>query len=151
MPVVITNMIHYRDAVELQVSWYCSCLLLSQIWYTIGEQLNYRSVDIEAACFYHKYITIWGKIELQVSLHYHKPKITENRLHLNQKLRYISSDTFTQQPLNNSSSDKTCILCFQNKKQLLFLHSLYFHPLVPPHNFNINTSWLIFLPFHFWN
>jgi len=60
LPVVITNMVHYWGSVELQVSWYCSCLLLPQIWYTIGDQLNYKWVDTAAACCYHKYGTLQG-------------------------------------------------------------------------------------------
>ena len=94
LPVVITNMVHYWGAVEIQMSWYCSCLLLSQIWYTIGEQLNYRWVDIAAACCYHKYDTIWGEVALQVRLCSHKPKITEDRIFLTPKIRYINSGNF---------------------------------------------------------
>jgi len=67
LPVVITNTAHYRGAVELQVSWYCSCLLLSRIWHTIGAQLNYRWVDIASTSCYHKYGTFWRAVELQVS------------------------------------------------------------------------------------
>jgi len=81
LPVVITNTVHYRGAVELQVSWYCSCLLLSQTWYTTGEQLNYRWVYIAAACCYHKHGTLlgcsWTTDELILQL----PVVITNMVH----------------------------------------------------------------------
>jgi hypothetical protein len=59
-----------------------------------GEQLNYRGGDIAAACCYQKYVTIWGEFALQVSLCYHKPKITEERIFLTLQIRYITSGSF---------------------------------------------------------
>jgi hypothetical protein len=97
--------------------------MFGEVWYTIGEQLNYRWVDIAAVCCYHKYGTLlasswtigelilqlpvvatnmalyWGAVELQVGLCYHESKITEDKIFVR-------------------------ILCIQNTNELLFLKSL---------------------------
>ena len=88
LPVVITYMVHYWGAVELQMSWYCSCLLLSQIWYTTGEQLRYRWVDTAAACCYHKYGTLLGSSWTTDELILQLPVVITNMIQFGERLRY---------------------------------------------------------------